>query len=126
MLRHLLCEGNGGQDIDTKLFVAPERIVCDGQRLSIGRRSKRTRKQQAAPFTIFNRIAEDRCIKGYRVLFGEETDEGEPIGKAAAHDIVGNREMVALSEPGFRKNMMALARARSTWQAWLKPFQSIV
>ena len=57
VLGHLLRQRNGGQDVDAKLFVAVERIVRDGQRLPVGRRSERTRKQQAAPFTVFNRVA---------------------------------------------------------------------
>ena len=126
MLGYLVCQGNSGQDVDAKLFVPLEGVVRNGQRLPVGRRAERARKQQAAPFTVFNRIAQDRGITGHRVRFGKETDKGQTVGKAAAHGIVGNEEMVALAGPGFGKNMMTLARPRSAGQGRLEAFQSVV
>src|SRR5581483_124620 len=107
-LWHFGSQGKRADDTKAKLLVIAQDVVRDGQTQPVSRRTKRAREKQAAALALFDGVTAHKRLKRYRVRFGKEADKSEPIRKALAHRIVGDDDVVTLTDTRFGKDVMSL------------------
>jgi hypothetical protein len=116
---------DGCQNAEAELFVFFQDVIRCNDPEPVPRWTERTGKEEPTAFTLFDRVMDNRRLESDPVIFREETDERNPVGKAAPHGIVDNHEAIVLGVPGFGKDMVTLTCSSATWQRRLETVQAI-